>query len=378
MKKILLIHLGANGDCVMATTIARQIKVDYPGCRLTWCIGNRYASVILNNPDVDAIWEFELKEGESVAPDAWYRCRTEADKRKEAGEFDLIFNTQVFPDNIRNFDGSTRSSTFRNYSHPITIPVIPVMRLLPEEIANVQAFASQHRIPSYRHVILMECSPGSGQSAFRLQVGLALAHRLADAKSDLAVIVSTRLPFLPPHERVISGSTISFRENAALTHHCTFLVGCSSGVTWLATSDASKPLNTVQFISRNLGASFASVAYDFKNWGLSTDHIIENTTTDIDYMLTIVVAALENFQAAKETYHQSLRPIFWSWLCCVDHRKGLRGIVKSYQTMVLFIKRNGISFRDIFDVVSLLRVIKVAYSIFFTRNCDHDSKKGLL
>jgi hypothetical protein len=367
MKRILLIHLGANGDCVMATTIARQIKVDFSGSHLTWCIGDRYASVLINNPDVDAVWVFKLQDGEPVAPDAWYRCRAEAEKRKEAGEFDLIFNTQVFPDNIRNFDGTTRSSTFRNYSNPVTVPVTPVIRLLPEEVAKVQAFAEKHRLSSCRHVILMECSPGSGQSAFHLQVGLALAHRLADAKSDLAIIISTSAPFLPPHERVISGSTISFRENAALTHHCTFLVGCSSGITWIASSDASKQLNMVQFLSRNLATSFASVAHDFRYWGLSVDHIIEHTTTDINNMEKIVLSALENFEQAKRSYHQSLRPIFWSWLCCVDHRKGWRGVLKSYQTMFLFIMRNGLSLRDIFDVASLLRVIRVAYSVFFTK-----------
>lgn len=367
MKRILLIHLGANGDCVMATTIARQIKGDYPGCHLTWCIADRYASVVKNNPDVDAVWEFQLQEGEPIAPAGWYRCRAEAEKRKEAGEYDLIFNTQVFPDNISNFDGTTRSSTFRNYSHPVTVPVTPVMRLLPEEIAKVQAFAEQHHLSSCRHVMLMECSPGSGQSAFNLEAGVELAKRLTHARSDVVVIISTVQPFTSPHERIIPGNTISYRENAALTHHCTFLVGCSSGITWLATSDASKPLNTVQFLSRNLAACFASMAYDFKHWGLSTEHIIENTTTDINSMESMVMAALDDFATARKTYHQSLRPIFWSWLCCVDHRKGFRGILKSYQTMFFFIKRNGVSIRDIFDMLSLIRVIKVAYSVFFPK-----------
>jgi hypothetical protein len=365
MKRILLIHLGANGDCVMATTIARQIKVDYPGCHLTWCIGNRYASVLVNNPDVDSVWIFKLQDGEPVAPEAWYRCRAEAEKRKEAGEFELIFNTQIFPDNIRNFDGTTRSSTFRNYPSPVTVPVTPVIRLLPEEIAKVQIFAEKNGLPSYGHVILMECSPGSGQSAFNLEAGLDLAKRLVDARSDLVVIVSTCKNFTPPHERIIPANTISYRENAALTHHCTFLVGCSSGITWITTSEASRQLKTVQFLSRNLAACFASVAYDFKYWGLSTEHIIENTTQDINVMESIVATALENFDEARRKYHQLLRPIFWSWLCCVDHRKGLWGILKSYQTMFLYIRRNGTSVRDLFDVLSLFRVIRVAYSVFF-------------
>lgn len=367
MKRILLIHLGANGDCVMATTIARQIKVDYPGCHLTWCIGDRYASVLENNPDVDAVCVFKLQDGEPVAPDAWYRCRADAEKRKEAGEFDLIFNTQVFPDNIRNFDGTTRSSTFRNYTNPVNIPVTPVIRLLPEEITKVQAFAEENRLSSYKHIILMECSPGSGQSAFNLETGLELAKRLTNVRSDLAIIVSTYLPLTSTHERIIAANMISYRENAALTHHCTLLVGCSSGITWIATSEASKQLNTVQFLSRTLATGFASVAYDFKHWGLSTEHIIENTTTDLNYMENIVLSALENFQTAKIKYHQSLRPIFWSWLCCVDHRKGFHGIARSYQTMFRYVNRNGLYMSDVFDLRSLWKVVKVAVTVLLKK-----------
>jgi len=378
MKRILLIHLGANGDCVMATTLARQIKKDYPGCQLTWCIATRYASVIKNNPSVDACWEFQLKEGETIAPEGWYRCKAEADRRKEAGEFDLVFNTQVFPDNIRNFDGTTRSSTFRNYPHPVTVPVTPVVCLLPEEVANAQVFAERYRLAAYQHVILMECSPGSGQSAFNLETGVELARRLAETRKDLAVIVSTRTPFVSPHERVIPGNSLSYRENAALTHHCTFLVGCSSGITWLATSDASKPLKTVQFLSRNLGACFASVVYDFSFWKLPTAHIIENTTTDIHAMEQIVLSALDNFEQAKKRYHQSLRPVFWSWLCCVDHRRGFRGMITSYKTLFLYIRRNGLSVLDVLDVVSLYRVVRTAYHVFFPRCKSVRERKGLL
>ena len=36
--KVSLVQLDANGDCLYATTIARQIKQDYPGCHLTWWI----------------------------------------------------------------------------------------------------------------------------------------------------------------------------------------------------------------------------------------------------------------------------------------------------------------------------------------------------
>ena len=57
---------------MLATTIARQIKQDYPDSVLTWAIGSCCKQVILNNPYVDKIWEIPL-----------------ADTKKEVGEEDL-------------------------------------------------------------------------------------------------------------------------------------------------------------------------------------------------------------------------------------------------------------------------------------------------
>ena len=368
MKRILLIHLGANGDCVMATAIARQIKSDYPGCHLTWAIASRYAAVIKNNPFVDAIWEFELTPNESMVEGGWYRCKAEADARQAAGEFDIIFNTQVYPDNVANFDGTTRTSTFRNYPRPVTVPVVPVICLLQDEIAHVACFAKENQLSHYKHVILLECSPNSGQSFLTLEKGLNLAKRLVEAKHDAIVVVSTHLPFESPHERILSGSYLSYRENAALSHHCTFLIGCSSGITWITTSDAGKRLNTVQFLSRVIGGGFASIAYDFKHWGLPADHLLESTRNDDQRMLEIVLAALDDFPAARKKYHQALRPRFLGWLLFIDYRKGWRGILTFYRPLFCFISRNGFRMGDIFDLASLAYVFRAFWRHFISRS----------
>jgi len=352
----------------MATTIARQIKSDYPNCHLTWLILSRYASAIKNNPFVDAIWEFDLAPNESIIEDGWYRCKAEAEARQVAGDFDIIFATQTPPDNVANFDGTTRSSAFRNYPHPITVPVTPVIRLLQEEIAHVEHFAEKNQLSRYKHIILFECSPNSGQSFLTLEKGLTLARRLVEAKLDSVVIVSTHLPFESPHKRIISGTCLSYRENAALSHYCTFLVGCSSGITWITTSDAGKRLNTVQFLSRAISLGFASVAYDFEHWGLPTEHILENTTSDDGRMLEIVLAALDDFPAARKKYHQALRPRFWGWLLFIDYRKGWRGILTFYRPLFCFINRNGFRMGDIFDLASLAYVFRAFWRHFIFRS----------
>ena len=364
MKRILHINLGLNGDCVMATTIARQIKSDYPECHLTWLILTRYASVIKNNPFVDSIWEVDLAVDESIIENGWYRCKAEAEARRLAGDFDIIFATQTPPDNIAHFDGTTRSSAFRNYPHPITVPVTPVLRLLQEEIVHVAYFSENNQLLRYKHVILLECSPSSGQSFFTLQKGLTLAQRLVEAKSDAVVIVSTHLAFESPHERVISGACLSLRENAALSHYCTFLIGCSSGITWITTSDAGKRLNTVQFLSRAIYLGFGSVAHDFKHWGFPTEHILETTNSDDGRMLEIVLAALDDFPSARKNYHQALRPRFWCWLLFIDYRRGWRGILTFYRPLVYRIQRNGLRLSDVFDVVSLAYVFRACWKQF--------------
>ena len=68
-KRILLGQLGSFGDCLYATTVARQIKVDFPECHLTWAIGSPYRSILDNSPDVDDIWEVPFSSREDLLTD---------------------------------------------------------------------------------------------------------------------------------------------------------------------------------------------------------------------------------------------------------------------------------------------------------------------
>ena len=59
--KFLLGQLNANGDCLYATILARQIKKDYPGCELTWAISSQCSHILKGNPDVDKIWALNVE-----------------------------------------------------------------------------------------------------------------------------------------------------------------------------------------------------------------------------------------------------------------------------------------------------------------------------
>jgi hypothetical protein len=94
----------------------------------------------------------------------WGQFEKEARALKAAGEFDEVFLTQIPPNNFKNFDGTVRASIFRGYPMPITESVTPIIRLLPQEVANVRRFAETHHLSDYKHVILFECSSNSDQS----------------------------------------------------------------------------------------------------------------------------------------------------------------------------------------------------------------------
>jgi hypothetical protein len=367
-KRILLIHLGAFGDCIIATTLARQIKVDYPSSHLTWAVAERFASAVENNPYVDDIWKVGIQKGEPFLSVGWRnQFQKMIDSKFPSGTLDIIFDTMIHPNNRAHYDGTIRSATFNNYPNPITVPIDPVIRLFDWESERVRAFAEKHELSKFKHVILFESTPGSNQSVLNLEIGMNLARQIVDVKPDALVIISTYLPVPSLHPRIIGANTLSFRENVALSHYCTFLIGGSSGLSWLLTSSSAKKLETVQFLTRQLSAGFASMVYDFTYFGLPSDHILESQETNPSAMAKMVLDALNDFASARSRYHETLRPYFWNWLYFVDWPHGITGILLSYRTMFAFIRRNGLSVRDLFEFWPVWSAVGVAWRMFVVR-----------
>lgn len=363
MKRILLIQLGANGDCLFATAVARQIKHDYPGCCLTWAIAERYRAVLANNPYVDSVWGVSQQPGESLPVETWYRVSREA---VAAREYDLIFSTQVYPDNVLNFDGVIRSSMFRNYPGKITVPIDPVVELFPEEHRHASDFAREHKLDGYKDVVLFECSPGSGQSCLNLEKALDIAQRLVAEHKEMVVVMSTHHDFISPDPRIISGSKLSFRENLALAEYCTFLIGGSSGISWLLTALKSRVIPTVQFINCTDGF-FASMVYDLKYWGKSVSHIIETEAEVMAEMAEIVSDAIRDFPAARRQHHTDFRPRFWYWVRFVDYRHGVGRLFLFWKPIARYVQRNGFKCSDLFDLGPLFVAVKYVFQQSFRR-----------
>ena len=301
-QRILLAHHASRGDCLYATAVARQIKTDFPGCHLTWAIGSMCRPILDGNPYVDEIWEVPVANYRDIGA-AWKKFYPEALQRKQRGEFSAAFFTQIYPSNFRNFDGTVRASIFRGYPNPITVPVAPVIRLSAGEVENVRRFAAAHGLVGHARVIMFEFVANSTQTFINADFACEAAKGIVAQWPDCRIVLSSHLPVQSDDPRIISGSALSFRENAELTKYCALLIGCSSGITWLCTSDWAKPLPTIQLLRRGKGV-FASVLHDHEHFGLATDAIIEMTDCPVEDLVDCIGTVFnDGFAEAKKTYH---------------------------------------------------------------------------
>lgn len=337
-RRILLGHLGAMGDCLYATVIARQIKHDYPDCHLTWAIGSMARSILDGNPDVDEIWEVPMaNHGEMHA--AWQKFEREAIDAKGRGEFDDIFLTQIFPNNFHNFDGTVRYSIFRGYPEPITVPVEPVIFLDSGEVETVKIFAQEHRLELGHPVILFECSSGSGQTFVTTDFALQFSRKLINYFPEARVILSSHMAIQTNDERIIDGSQLSFRENAELTKYCSLLIGGSSGVSWLCTSKWAKPLPMIQLLKKSTSV-FASFVHDYEYRGADTSKIIEMTDCSSDKLFLCTSTILsEGFEFARAKFHEQIPLNFGNYVHIMIQQK----VGTVLRSAVCTVKRYGFS-----------------------------------
>jgi hypothetical protein len=303
--KILLIQLYSNGDCLYATTIAKQIKQDYPGCHLTWAIADYCKDIIYNNPDVDErsiIKEINNNNWEQH----WKKFTEQVSQWRKEKRFDKIFFTQVVGSNLANYDYCIRSSIFRGYDKSVTVDVQPILKLTNEEINDVDDFAKNHRLKDYSQIILMEFSPRSGQANFSLDTALPIAKKLV-TDSSVAVILSSNQPVSYNNKSIIDGSALSLRQTAHLSKYCTLLVGCSSGITWATTSTAGKKIPMIQILDPN-AYWMNSVVNDHKRFGLAGDFIIEIPDSSSEEKIFECISTVINkgFESAKNSFNTAM------------------------------------------------------------------------
>jgi hypothetical protein len=317
-KNILLIQLFSNGDCLYATAVARQIKTDYPGCRLTWIIAGFCRNILNENPFVDAV--IETDEVPKNDRSALRKLKKRFRKEKEAGIWDEVFVTQNMDENLAYYDGCIRTGIFRAYPHPITVDPTPVLQLTEAEKKNAAEFSKKHQLEKYRIRLLFEFAPQSGQLPITKEFAIRLAENLVK-NPDTAVILSSALTIDHANERIIDGSVLTLRETAGLSFFCTHLLGCSSGITWITTSNGAKLLPMVQLINPDtIWQNF--VSRDFKRFNRSTTGIIDLLGLDEGKVEACLQRSFNDFAAARLQYNQEIplkfntsRNIVYNFLC---------------------------------------------------------------
>jgi hypothetical protein len=317
MDRILLGQLGANGDCLYATILARQLRQDHPRSQITWAISSQCIGLLQNNPDVDEVWEVPVSGWDEHGM-AWRIFEREALRRYQRREFDLVLLSQIWPSHFENYDGTIRPSILRSYGRPITVPIENVICLADEEIENVDRFVKETHLLDCEHRILFECSSKSGQSFVTPEFAQAVADRIYDALGGATVIFSTHLPMIIRDRRSRYAGKLSLRESALLTDHCTLFVGCGSGGTVAASSTASKPLPMVQILSSSTSV-FASFAHDFEYFGVTNRPIIEITNENPQYAADCIVSLCrEGFATANERFGEHIPLNFRHYLSQIE------------------------------------------------------------
>jgi hypothetical protein len=221
------------------------------------------------------------------------------------------------------------------------------LRLYESEIKNVEQFALKFKLADYKNIILVECGAQSGQSFFNLELAMNVAQYLIDTREDIIVIISSHIKIDVESKRIIDASILTYRENAELSKYCTLLVGCSSGITWLLTSDWAKKIPTVQFLKEDtIGFQFASVKYDFEYWNLDTSGIIESSQSEAGKAAKIVLNAIENFTKARELYHEEFKPAIIS----LERKISFRNFIKTMRMIYYFISRNNNKFSNLYNI----------------------------
>lgn len=298
---ILLVQLFSNGDCLYATAVARQIKKDYPNCKLTWAIADFCKNIIANNPYVDEILVTNEVAKNDVVAFRKYKKKVFAEKA--AGKWNEVFITTNMDTNLALYDGTIRGMIIRAYPRPITVQLQPVLALTDVEKSNVAVFAKTHSITNFKNVILWEYAPQSGQTDLSFEMVMSVAKKITTNLST-CVILSSANKF-QGSDNIIDASTLSVRENAALTHYCSLLIGCSSGITWLTSSSAAKFLPMLQLLNPNT-IFINTPSVDFERYNIKHNGLIEMCNYNDDKILSCVNEILNNGFLSAVSFNQQL------------------------------------------------------------------------
>jgi hypothetical protein len=315
MENILLGQLGANGDCLYATILARQLKADFPFSRIEWAISSQCAGLLKGNPYIEDVWEIQVP-GWDKHEMAWQVFEREAFRLHKQRKYDRILLSQIWPNNFQNFDGTIRPSILRSYGKPITVPIENVLCLTFDEIERVEKFAREQGIEQAEYRILFECSSKSGQSFITPDQAQDIASKVYRVLPQAMVIFSTHLPMDLKDSRSRYAGSLSLREVAHLTKYCTLFVGAGSGTTVVVSSSASAVIPMLLLLASSTSV-FASFQHDFEFFDIDRP-ILETASEDTTAIANLIVLICKESFAAASHHHTPIAVNFSHYRNLID------------------------------------------------------------
>jgi ADP-heptose:LPS heptosyltransferase len=306
--KIAILLLNNNGDILYATPIAKQIKEqDFPNAHLTWIVSRQCADILRNNHFIDNLEIVDLQNINEIYQSRWIEIKSIYTQKLKNGEYDKLFVLQPFDQNFLHYKTSIRQMILDSYTKSLNVSLKPIISLTAKEKENVVSFIKRNKISDFTNRILFEFSPSSGQTNISLSDALNIASQIVNKIESTCVILSSKLDYVIAENNIFNAKDLTFKENAELINNCTLLIGCSSGISWLGTSEYCKLLPTVQFLNSN-APWFNSMKADFEGNGFNSDHVLELYHFDRQLILEAVLYSIKyGFPKAKQKYDQPFK-----------------------------------------------------------------------
>lgn len=354
-KNILLIQLFSNGDCLYVTSIARQIKYNYPDSHLTWAVSSKCKSMLINNPDIDEVEEVHISDA-SQNEAVFNQVVKQAFEKKEAGLYSECFIPQLLSDNMKFYDGMVWSSLIRSSGLKLTVDPAPRLFLSDAESKAAEDFVISHNLMQYKHIILFECAPQTNQLLLTKEIILSYSRQIVKQENACVILSAPQAyGFNEPH--IFDGNTLSIRETVALTHFCTLILGCSSGISWASTSNAAKSLPFVQILASD-AYYFNPLSITFKKWNRSLNSLIELLHFDENKIGQVFNDIfLAGFESARLKHHQEVTVQFKLHRGII-HQFLLKGKIAEIITFV------SINFREHGWNLSMIKYIILGFVLF--------------
>ncbi len=226
------------GDVLAATPIAKQLKADYPDCKIVWFTSEAGEVAVRLNPYIDEL---------VVLPGNAYLLDHQIPQIRQSRPWTRFFtpaaymNYEVIPggsilDPKGTIFGITKQSAMLHWTVPFTFP----FRLDTSEIAAARAYLDS--LPDGMK-ILVETDYRSEQSPWTDDWCFDMLEELHDLNATFIFTSKNPPPFFDSFQKRYpncSWCDLPFRLNAEIFNHCDAFIGVSSGISCLTYSDYCK------------------------------------------------------------------------------------------------------------------------------------------